>query len=228
MENIDSAEQMGVRSPQALRNMSADHFCGIAPEIISGMTAKQMSEMLPKAVAVMRAPMMEAMPPEAMDGMGAPMKYMMDKLATWELENGSHWCKEILSNQPTDTSKDALLAPDILEQALTAADPEGLPNMAGITEGDGVWDSSATTENTSFEGVTQMETNVTSVDIEKDVDLMVSGIIPAENQSLDSNFDSALALMDSVTAKNIAESIDTTQTDTADTPIEDTSNEDII
>ena len=148
MENIDSAEQMGVRSPQALRNMSADHFCGIAPEIISGMTAKQMSEML--------------------------------------------------------------------------------PNMAGITEGDGVWDSSATTENTSLEGVTQMETNVTSVDIEKDVDLMVSGIIPAENQSLDSNFDSALALMDSVTAKNIAESIDTTQTDTADTPIEDTSNEDII
>ena len=73
-----------------------------------------------------------------------------------------------------------------------------------------------------------METNVTSVDIETDVDLMVPGIILAENQSLNSNFDSALASMDSMTAKNIAESIDTTQTDTADTPKEDTSNEDRI
>ena len=120
------------------------------------------------------------------------------------------------------------IAPEVISGMTAKQMSEMLPNMAGITEGDGVWNSSATSENSSLEGVTPMETNVTSVDIEKDVDLVVSGIIPAENQSLDSNFDSALALMDSVTAKNIAGSIDTAKTDTADTPIEDTSNEDII
>ena len=133
MENVNSAEQMGALSPQALRNMSADQLGGLALEVIASMTAEQVSEMPPEAMAGMSAPMMEAMPLEAMDGMSTPMKYMMDKLATWKLENGSHWYREILSNQPTDTSKDALLTPDILQQALTAANPEGLANMAGIT-----------------------------------------------------------------------------------------------
>ena len=73
-----------------------------------------------------------------------------------------------------------------------------------------------------------METNVTSVDIETDVDLMVSGIMPAENQRQDSNFDCALVLMDGVTAKNIEESIETTQTDNAETSKKGTSNEDTI
>ena len=112
-------------------------------------------------------------------------------------------------------------------EQMGALSPQVLSNMSADLLGD-IWDSGATTENNSLEGVTPMETNVTSVDIETDVDLMVSGIMPAENQSLDPNFDSALTSMDSVTAKNIAESIDTTQTDTADTPKEDTSNEDTI
>ena len=227
MENINSAEQMGALSTQAVSNMSADQLGGIAPEVIAGMTAEQMSAMPPEAMAGMSAQMMKAMSPEAMDGMSAPIKHMMDKLAKLQLENFGVY-GESLSKLPTDTTKDALLAPDIVEQALTAADLEGLPNKAGITEGHGIWDSSATTENSSLEGVTPMETNVTSVNIETDVDLTVSGIIPAENQSLDSKFDSALASMDNVTAKDISETIDTTQMDTADTPKEDTSNDDTI
>ena len=73
-----------------------------------------------------------------------------------------------------------------------------------------------------------METNVTSVEIATDMHSMISVTMPAKSQSLDSNFVSALTSMDSVTAKNIAVSIDTIQTDTAGKPADNTSNEDTI